>query len=91
MRVYGHAECEENCKDFTFALKIFDVFYKKQVYDSVITGEENTSKDWNCIVSMLLTHFNICFVFVDAYFMCICLKTTVWHFMAFCGTRSLFW
>ena len=24
------------------------------MYDSVITGKENASKDWNCIISMFL-------------------------------------
>ena len=43
MRVYGHAGFEEYCKDFTVGLKMFDVFYKRQVYDSVITGKENAS------------------------------------------------
>ena len=61
------------------------------MYDNVITGKENASKDWNCIISMFLTSFNACFVFVYACFMCICLKTTVWHFLTFCGTRSVFY
>ena len=43
------------------------------MYDSVITGNENASNDWNCIISMFLTSFNVCFVFVYACFMCICL------------------
>jgi len=29
--------CKEYCKDFTLALKIFDVFNKKQMYDNVFT------------------------------------------------------
>jgi len=36
------------------------VFNKKQMYDSVITGRENASRDWNCIISMFLTSFNTC-------------------------------
>jgi len=65
---------------------MFDVFEKKQTYDSVITGKENVSKYWNCIISMFLS-FNINFVFGYACFMCICLKTATWLFMACFGTR----
>jgi len=43
---------------------------KKQMYDSVITGKGNASKEWNYIVSMFLTSYNVCFVFGYAYFMC---------------------
>jgi len=57
-----------------------DVINKKQMYNSVITGKENSSKDWNCIISMFLTSFNVYFVFVYAYFICICLKTPIWIF-----------
>jgi len=35
----------------------------------VITGIENASKEWNCIISMFLTSFNIYFVFGYACFM----------------------
>ena len=35
--IYDHAGCNEYCKDFTVALKIFNVFDKKQMYDSVVT------------------------------------------------------
>jgi len=42
--VYGHAGCKEYCKDFTVALKIMDVTDKKQMHDSVFTGQENASK-----------------------------------------------
>ena len=31
---------------------MIDVIDKKQKYDSVITGKENASKEWNCIISM---------------------------------------
>jgi len=45
MRVYDHAGFKEYCKDFTLALKIFDAFSKKQMYDSrLITGKEYASK-----------------------------------------------
>ena len=57
-----------------------DVINKKQMYNSVITGKENSSKDWNCIISMFLTSFNVYFVFVYTYFICICLKTPIWIF-----------
>jgi len=40
------------------------------MYDSVITGKLNASKEWNCVVSMFLTSFNVYFVFDYAYFMC---------------------
>jgi len=30
-RVYDHAGCKEHCKDFTVALKMFDVCNKKQM------------------------------------------------------------
>jgi len=35
-RVYDHAGCKENCKGFTVALKMFDVFNKKQMCDHVL-------------------------------------------------------
>jgi len=38
---------------------------------SVITGKENASKDWNCIILMFPTSFNIYFVFGYACFRCI--------------------
>jgi len=49
---------------------MIDFIGKKQMYDSVITGKINASKEWNCIVSMFLTSFNVCFVFGYAYCMC---------------------
>ena len=58
------AGCKEYCKDFTVALKVFDVFNTKQQYNSVFTGKENASKNWNCILSMFLTSFNIYFCLV---------------------------
>jgi len=51
------------------------------MYDSVITGKENDSKDWNCIISMFLTSFNIWFVRGYACFLCIYLKTAIWLFL----------
>jgi len=50
---------------------MFDVFNKKQMYNSVITWKQNASKDCNCIISMFLMSFNIHFVFGYACFMCI--------------------
>jgi len=41
MRVNDHA----GCKYFTVALKMFDIFNTKQMYDSVFTGQENASKN----------------------------------------------
>jgi len=50
------------------------------MYNSVIMGKENASKEGNCIISMFLTSFNVYFVFGYAYFMCICFKTAIWLF-----------
>jgi len=57
-----------------------------------MTGKENASEDWNCIIIILmfLTIFNIRFVFDYACFMWICLKTGIWLFLAFLGQRSAF-
>jgi len=67
---------------------MINVIDKKQMYDSVISGKENASKEWNCIISMFLTGFNVCFVFGYACFMCICLKLLYGFF----GTKSgFFW
>ena len=49
---------------------MIDAIDKKEMCYSVITGKENTSKEWNCIIAMVLTSFNVYFVFVYAYFMC---------------------
>jgi len=46
MGVYDHKGSKEYCKDFTVVLKIFDVFNKKQMYDSVFTGKEIADKIW---------------------------------------------
>ena len=63
------------------------------MYDSVIMGKENASKEWNCIISMFLTSFNVYFVFGYACIMCICRKTTIWlflgHGLAFFGENRL--
>ena len=54
-RDYDHAGCKEYSKDCTVALKLIDVFSKKQMYNSVITGKEHASQDGNCIISMFLS------------------------------------
>jgi len=36
----------------------------KQPCDSVFTGKENASKNWNCTLSMFLPSFNIYFCLV---------------------------
>jgi len=48
-------------------VKMIDFIVKKQIYDSVITGKVNACNELNCIVSMFLTSFNVCFVFGYAY------------------------
>jgi len=68
---------KEYCKDFTVALKILDVFNKKQMCVSLITGKGNDSEDWNCITSIFLTCFNIFFVFGYAFFICVCFMTAI--------------
>jgi len=49
---------------------MIDFFVKKQICDSAIAGKVNASNELNCIVSMFLTSFNVCFAFGYAYFMC---------------------
>jgi len=68
-RVYNRAGCTKYWKDFTLALKMIDAIDKKHMYDSVVTGKENASEEWNCIISMYLKSFNIYFLFGYAYFM----------------------
>jgi len=65
------AGCKECCQDFSVVLKMFDRFNKKKLHDSVITGKCNASKRWNCIKSIFLTSYNVCFVFAYACFMCL--------------------
>jgi len=55
---------------------------KKQMYDSVITGKENASKELNCIISMLLTSFNMFCVWL-----CIFCVNDLNCYLAFFGTR----
>jgi len=69
---------------------MIDVIDKKQMPDSVITGKEYASKDWTCVISMLLTSFNVYFVCGCACFMCICLKTATWRFLAYLGQGLAF-
>ena len=57
---------------------MFDVFYKKKMYNSVFTGQENAPEDRNCIISMFLTSFNIYFCLFMHCFMCrLCLRTAI--------------
>jgi len=56
---------------------MINVIDKKQTCDSVITGKEKASKEWNCIISMFLTSFNVYFVFGYSCVMCIRRKTAV--------------
>jgi len=77
-RVYDHAGCKENCKNFTVTLQMLDAFNKQQMYNNVITGKQNASEDWNCITSMFLTSFNIYFACGYACLTCICLNTAIW-------------
>jgi len=59
------------------------------MYNSVITGKENASKEWNYVISMYLRSFNTCFVFgYNVYFMCYWLKTAI--YLAFFGQRLPF-
>ena len=60
---------------------MIDVIDKKQMHDSVITGDEYTSEDWTCVISMFLTSFNVCFVWLCMFYMCICLKTVICFFL----------
>jgi len=62
---------------------MINVIDKKQMYGSVIIGKENASKEWNCIISMFMTSFNVYFVFGYGYIMCICHKTAIWVFFLF--------
>jgi len=39
---------------------------------------------------MVLTSFNVYFVFGYAYFLCICCKTAIWLFLAFLGQGLAF-
>jgi len=41
---------------------MIDAIDKKHLYDSVIMGKENASEEWNCIIPMFLTIFNVYFL-----------------------------
>jgi len=69
---------------------MINVIDQKEMHDSVIKGKENASKEWNCIISMFLTSFNVNFVFGCACFIFICLKTVIWLFLAFLGQGLAF-
>jgi len=57
------------------------------MYDNVITGKENASKEYNYIMSMFLTSFNVYFVFG---YTCLCVDALklLSGFFCFFGTRS---
>ena len=59
------------------------------MHDSVIMGKEYASKNWTYVISMFLTSSNVYFVCGCACFMCICLKTSIWVFLAFFGEDRL--
>ena len=42
-------------------------------------------KDWTCVISMVLTSFNVYFVCGCPCFMCICLKSVTWLFLVKTG------
>jgi len=56
---------------------MIDIINNKHIYESVITGKENASKGWNCIISMFPMSFNVPFVFGYACFLCTCVKTAI--------------
>jgi len=56
-RVCDRAGCTEHCKDFTAALKMIDIINKRQMYESVITGKENTSNYWNLYYIIVFHEF----------------------------------
>ena len=62
---------------------MIDVIGKKQMYDSVVTGQ-NASNEWN-FISIFLTSFKKHFVVAYACFMCICLQIPISCFF------RLFW
>jgi len=77
--VYDHAGCKEYCKDFTVLLKNFDI---KTTVRQCICGERKCFKNWNCMLSMFLTSFNIYFSLEP-----ICLRTAIWYILACFETR----
>ena len=89
-KVYYHAGCTEYCKNFTVALKMIDVIDKKQMHDSAIMGKEYPSKNWTCVISMFLTSFIVYFVCGCGCFICICLRTATWVYLAFLGQGLAF-
>jgi len=77
---------------------MIDAIDKKQICHSVITGrKQNASKEWNCIIAMVLMSFSLClfcvWVSIFYYFICTCCKTTVWLFWLFLGQgrSGFFW
>ena len=47
---------------YSIALQMFDVIRNECTtvyYNYIVTGKENASKDWNCVILMYLTSFTI--------------------------------
>jgi len=86
--LYDHAGCKEYCKDFTLALQIFDVFNKKQMYDSVFPGKGNASKYWSCISSILLLNFKIYLCLVSSVQFIYASRPSAEYFIRNTGTGS---
>ena len=59
---------------------MIDVIDKKENARQCNYGNEYASKDWTCVISMVLTSFNVYFVCVCPCFMCICLNSVTWLF-----------
>jgi len=72
---------------------MINIIEKKQMYDSVIMGKDNASKERNCIISLFLMNCKAYFVFGYACTMCICRQTAIWlslgHGLAFFGENGL--
>ena len=67
-------------KDFTVALKMFNVFNEKQMYSSVITGKENACKNYNCILLMLMS-FNVSVLCLVMPVLCVCVLRQLYGFL----------
>jgi len=49
---------------------MFNVLNKKQMYNTVFTGQDIDSEDLDCIISMFVIKFYYLFLFGYACFMC---------------------
>jgi len=78
-RLYVQCRVHRILQIFTVATKIIDINDEKQMYDNVIPGKYNASKDWNCIISMFRISFHVYLMFAFACFMySVCLKKAFW-------------